>query len=57
MVVTEIPYQVQKGRLIERMAELLALKKLPFLGDLRDESTETVRLVLVPAPRGRRPSC
>ena len=58
VVVTEIPYQVQKGRLIERMAELLALKKLPLLGDLRDESTETVRLVLVPAqPRRSRPSC
>ena len=37
VVVTEIPYQVQKGRLIERMAELLALKKLPLLADLRDE--------------------
>ena len=58
VVVTEIPYQVQKGRLIERMAELLALKKLPLLGDLRDESTETVRLVLVPRSRvDRRPSC
>ena len=51
VVVTEIPYQVQKGRLIERMAELLAQKKLPLLADLRDESTETVRLVLVPKSR------
>ena len=52
VVVTEIPYQVQKGRLIERMAELLAQKKLPLLGDLRDESTEAVRLVLIPKSRG-----
>ena len=57
MIVTEIPYQVQKGRLIERMAELLALKKLPLLGDLRDESTEAVRLVLVPRAGPSRPSC
>ncbi|MFO1073180.1 MAG: DNA topoisomerase IV subunit A [Geminicoccaceae bacterium] len=51
VVVTEIPYQVQKSRLVERMAELLAQKKLPLLGDLRDESAETVRLVLVPRSR------
>lgn len=51
VVVTEIPYQVQKSRLIERMAELLSQKKLPLLGDLRDESTEAVRLVLVPKSR------
>ena len=55
VIVTEIPYQVQKGRLIERMAELLALKKLPLLGDLRDELTETVRLVLVPRSRAISP--
>jgi topoisomerase-4 subunit A len=55
VVVTEIPYQVQKGRLIERMAELLNLKKLPLLGDLRDESTEAVRLVLVPRSRAVTP--
>ncbi len=55
VIVTEIPYQVQKGRLIERMAELLALKKLPLLGDLRDESTEAVRLVLVPKNRSISP--
>ena len=55
VIVTEIPYQVQKGRLIERMAELLALKKLPFLGDLRDELTEAVRLVLVPKSRAVSP--
>jgi topoisomerase IV subunit A len=55
VVVTEIPYQVQKGRLIERMAELLNLKKLPLLADLRDESTEAVRLVLIPRSRGITP--
>ena len=45
------PTRCRKGRLIERMAELLNLKKLPLLGDLRDESTEAVRLVLVPRSR------
>ncbi len=52
IVVTEIPYQVQKARLIERLAELLSAKKLPLLADLRDESTEDIRLVLVPRSRG-----
>ncbi|MBL8667235.1 MAG: DNA topoisomerase IV subunit A [Rhodospirillales bacterium] len=51
IVVSEIPWQVQKGKLIERLADLLAERKLPFLADVRDESTETVRLVL--KPRGR----
>jgi topoisomerase-4 subunit A len=51
IVVTEMPYQVQKARLIERIAELLTAKKLPLLGDLRDESTEEVRLVLMPRSR------
>ncbi len=50
-VVTEIPYQVQKGRLIEKMAELLQARKLALLGDVRDESAEEVRLVLVPRSR------
>ena len=48
VIVTEIPYQVQKARLVERLAELLNAKKLALLGDLRDESTEAIRLVLVP---------
>jgi topoisomerase-4 subunit A len=52
IVVTEIPYQVQKARLVERLAELLAAKKLPLLADLRDESSEDIRLVLVPRSRG-----
>jgi topoisomerase-4 subunit A len=51
IVVTEIPYQVQKSRLIERIAELLNDKKLPLLDDVRDESSDTVRLVLVPKSR------
>ena len=55
VVVSEIPYQVQKARLIEQIAELLEAKKLPFLGDVRDESTEQVRLVLEPRSRGVEP--
>ena len=51
VVVTEIPYQVQKSRLIEQIAELLEEKKLPLLGDVRDESTDKVRLVLEPKSR------
>ncbi|MBM3516003.1 MAG: DNA topoisomerase IV subunit A, partial [Alphaproteobacteria bacterium] len=51
IVVTEIPYQVQKAKLIERIAELLNDKKLPFLADIRDESTEKVRIVLEPKSR------
>jgi topoisomerase-4 subunit A len=48
IVVTEIPYQVQKSRLIEQIAALLEEKKLPLLGDVRDESDEKIRLVLEP---------
>ena len=51
IVVTEIPYQVQKSRLIEQVAELLEAKKLPLLADIRDESTEQVRVVLEPRAR------
>ena len=51
VVVTEIPYQIQKGRLVEKIADLLNLKKLPLLGDLRDESAEDVRLILEPRNR------
>jgi topoisomerase-4 subunit A len=51
VVVSEIPYQVQKARIVERIAELLVARKLPLLGDVRDESTEEVRLVLVPRSR------
>jgi topoisomerase-4 subunit A len=51
IVVTEIPYQVQKAKLIEKIAELMSEKKLPLLGDVRDESAEEVRLVLEPKSR------
>ncbi|MBV9860152.1 MAG: DNA topoisomerase IV subunit A [Alphaproteobacteria bacterium] len=51
IVVTEIPHQVQKGRLIEKVAALLEEKKLPLLADIRDESTEDVRIVLEPKTR------
>jgi topoisomerase-4 subunit A len=51
IIVTEMPYQVQKSRLIERIAELLNDKKLPLLDDVRDESSDTIRLVLVPKTR------
>jgi topoisomerase IV subunit A len=51
IVVTEIPYQVQKAKLVERIAELMGEKRLPLLGDVRDESAETVRLVLEPKSR------
>ncbi len=51
IVITEIPYQVQKAKLVERIAELLSEKKLPLLGDVRDESAEEIRLVLEPKTR------
>jgi topoisomerase IV subunit A len=51
IVVTEIPYQVQKSKLVERIAELLNERKLSLLGDVRDESAETIRLVLEPKNR------
>jgi topoisomerase-4 subunit A len=51
IVVGEIPFQVPKSRLIEKVAELLAAKKLPLLADIRDESTDAVRIVLEPKSR------
>ena len=51
VVVTEIPYQVPKSRLIEKIAELLTARKLPLLEDVRDESAEDIRVVLVPRSR------
>ncbi len=48
IVVTEIPYQVQKSRLIEKLAELIDGKKNPWLADVRDESAEDIRVVLEP---------
>ncbi len=51
VIITEIPYQVPKSRLIERIAVLLEEKKLPLLADIRDESTDVVRIVLEPKTR------
>jgi topoisomerase-4 subunit A len=51
IVITEIPYLVQKSRLIEKCAELLTAKKLPLLADIRDESAEDIRVVLEPKSR------
>ena len=51
IIVTEMPYQVPKGRLIEKVAALLEEKKLPLLADIRDELTEDVRLVFEPKTR------
>jgi topoisomerase-4 subunit A len=56
VVVTEIPWQVQKMRLVERIAELMNEKKLPLLADMRDESAEDVRLVLEPRSRAVDPA-
>jgi topoisomerase IV subunit A len=55
IVVTEIPYQVAKGRLIERIAELINERKLPLLSDVRDESAVDVRLILEPKSRAVEP--
>src|SRR6201997_1494430 len=51
IVITEIPWLVQKSRLVEKIAELLNEKKLPLVGDVRDESAEDVRLVIEPKSR------
>jgi topoisomerase IV subunit A len=51
IVVTEIPWLVQKGRLVERLAELINERKLPLVADVRDESAEDIRLVIEPRAR------
>ncbi|TVR07803.1 MAG: DNA topoisomerase IV subunit A [Salinarimonadaceae bacterium] len=51
VVVTEIPYSIPKSRLIEKIAELLQERKLPLVGDIRDESAEDVRIVIEPRSR------
>jgi topoisomerase IV subunit A len=56
VVVTEIPWMVQKGRLVEKMAELLNEKKLPLVADLRDESAEDIRIVIEPRSRTADPA-
>ncbi|UFZ06161.1 DNA topoisomerase IV subunit A [Bradyrhizobium ontarionense] len=56
VVITEIPYLVQKSRLVEKIAELLNEKKLPLVGDVRDESAEDVRLVIEPKSKNVDPA-
>jgi len=56
IVITEIPYQVQKSRLIEKIAELLIAKKIPLLEDIRDESADDIRIVLEPKSRAVDPA-
>lgn len=51
IVVSEIPYMVQKGKLIEQLAQLIADKKLPIFADVRDESDEEIRIILEPRSR------
>ncbi|WP_420547470.1 DNA topoisomerase IV subunit A [Curvivirga sp.] len=55
LVVTEIPYQVQKAKLIEKIAELINSKKIAILDDIRDESAEDIRIVLEPKSRNVEP--
>jgi topoisomerase-4 subunit A len=55
VVVTEIPYQVHKNKLVEQIAQLMDEKKLPLLGDVRDESSDVIRLVLEPKTRAVEP--
>lgn len=56
IVVTEIPYQVQKSKLVERLADLINTRKIPILADIRDESAEDIRLVLEPRSRSIEPA-
>ena len=55
IVVTEIPYQVQKSKLIEKIAELIQTKKVPILGDIRDESADDIRIILEPRSKNVEP--
>ncbi|MBM2577173.1 DNA topoisomerase IV subunit A [Jannaschia sp. Os4] len=56
VVVTEIPYQVPKSKLIEKLAELITAKKVPILADVRDESADDIRIVLEPRSRNVDPA-
>ncbi len=56
VIVTEIPYQVQKGKLIEKIAELFREKKLPLLGNIQDESTDKIRIVFEPKSKNVDPA-
>ena len=55
IVITEIPYQVQKSRLIEKIAELMQNRALPMLDDIRDESAEDIRIVIEPKSKNMAP--
>ncbi|MFD0859169.1 DNA topoisomerase IV subunit A [Roseovarius aquimarinus] len=55
IVITEIPYQVPKSRLIEKIAEIIQLKKIPILADVRDESADDVRIILEPRSKNVAP--
>ena len=55
IIITEIPYQIQKSRLIEKIADLIFQRKLPMLEDVRDESTDEIRVVIVPKSRNVEP--
>ncbi|GAA6210240.1 DNA topoisomerase IV subunit A [Cognatishimia sp. WU-CL00825] len=55
IVVTEIPYQVQKSKLIEKIAELIQVKKVPILADIRDESADDIRVILEPRSKNVEP--
>lgn len=56
IIVTEVPYHVQKGKLLEKLGELLETKKVPLLGDFNDESAEDIRLVIEPKSRSVDPA-
>ncbi|MEM9358810.1 MAG: DNA topoisomerase IV subunit A [Pseudomonadota bacterium] len=56
IVVTEIPYQVQKAKLVEKLADLITEKRLPLIGDVRDESAEEIRLIIEPKSRSVDPT-
>jgi len=51
IVITEIPYQVQKSKLVEKLADLITERRLPLIGDVRDESAEEIRLIIEPKNR------
>ena len=55
-MISEIPFQVQKSKLIEKIAELIQTKKIPILEDVRDESAEDVRIVLEPKSKNVEPN-
>jgi topoisomerase IV subunit A len=55
IVITEIPYQVQKSKLIERIADLFREKKIPLIGNIRDESAENIRIIIEPKGRNCSP--